>query len=162
MSKWILTVALAGLMACDPQTGPGFGSGSNGDDTGPTDDTSLPDTSECPPTFGDVTASIDDYPGIGWVAEVLVPFTEGACKMDEGKLWLEREGSTGDMITEGPFDIGFDDEKVQLVDYTEETGEGTLFFVFPVDSASDQVVISLWVAFDNGTSSERVEVTAGG
>jgi len=162
MSKWILTVALMSMMACDPQTGPGFGAGSNSDDTGPTDDTSLPDTSECPPTFGDVTATIDDYPGTGWVAEVLAPYTEGTCKTHEGNLWLEREDNTGSMITEGPFDIGFADEEVLIEDYDEENGTGTIFFVFPVDSAADQVVISLWVRFEDGSSSEHVEVTAGG
>lgn len=158
MSKWILTLALASLLACNTDEGPGFGMGSNGDDTA-TDDTGPTGSADCPPSFGAIAAEVDDYPGKGWVVEVTAPFTEGTCSMADGELYLELDDGTGGMATEGPFDIGFEDEAIYIENYDEEAGTGELFFAFPVESSGDQMIFTMWVKFADGSSSEHVEVT---
>ncbi len=159
MSKWILMAAMVGLLGCNPATGPGFGGGgtSTGDDTGK-DDTGQDDM-DCPPTFGDINAEIDDYPGVGWVAEVEAPFVEGTCSIADGDLYI---GLDGGATEEGPFPIGFDDEDAWVDDYDEGAGTGTLFFAFEVGSSTDQVTFTMWVSFPDGSASERVEVTVDG
>jgi hypothetical protein len=158
MSKLILTLALTSLLACNTDNGPGFGMGTNGDDTD-ADDTGPTGSGDCPPSFGEIAAAIDDYPGKGWVVEVTAPFTEGTCSVADGELYLEFEDGTGTMVTEGPFEIGFEDEAIYIENYEEEAGTGELFFAFPVDSSSDQVIFTMWVKFTDGSSSEHVEVT---
>mgnify|MGYP006971704317 CR=1 FL=1 len=161
MSRWIAITALACLMACNPSDGPGFGAGSNADDTGP-GDTDSSTTSDCPPSFGDITAAIDAYPGKGWAVEVTAPFTEGTCSIADGELYIEHDDGSGGLATEGPFTIGFEDEEVYVEEYDAETGTGKLFYAFLVDSQGDQVTFSMWVRFGGGESSEHVEVTVSG
>ncbi len=162
MSRWILTVALAGLLACNPNTGPNFGgNGSNTDDTG-AEDTGESPTSDCPPTWGEIAATVDDYPGKGWVVEVLAPFTEGSCSIDTAEMYVEHEDEGGDMTTEGPYSVGFEDEDVYVEDYDADAGTGSLFYAFPIDSASDQMIFTMWVEFSDGSESAHAEVTVGG
>jgi hypothetical protein len=160
MSRWILSLALVSLMACDPNKGPGFRPGGSTDDTDQTDDTGWVPT-DCAPTFGEIVAEIDDYPGKGWVVEVTAPFTEGSCSMADGSLYIEHDDGSGGTATEGPFSIGFDTEDVFIQEYDDAAGTGKLFFAFFADGATEQVVFTMWVAFGDGSSSEHVEVTAG-
>jgi hypothetical protein len=159
MRPLILALLSAGMLACNPDTGPNFGYGDPSDDTGETDTADNPD-SDCAPTFGAVEASIDDYPGKGWVVEVVAPFTEGTCSMADGSLYIEHDDGSGGTATEGPFSIGFDDEDVWIQDYDDVAGTGELFFAFVVDSSTEQATFTLWVQFGDGSASEHVEVSA--
>lgn len=159
MRARLLALFTVCTLACDPNDGPGFRPGTGGDDS-TTDDTADGPVDDCPPTFGTIEATIDDYPGVGWVSEVYAPFVEGTCAMASGDLFLGFDDGTGGTRTEGPFSIGFDDEKVLILDYDEGAGTGELFFAFEVDSGMEQVVFTMWVDFGGGVTSEHVQVTA--
>jgi hypothetical protein len=158
MSKWILTLALASALGCDPASDPGFGLGSNTDDT-TTDDSGPTGDGDCPPSFGTISAEIDEYPGKGWAVEVTAPFTEGTCSIADGSLFIEHDDGSGGTATEGPYDIGFEDEDVYVEDFDAEAGTGSLWFAFLVDSSVEQVIFTMWVSFGDGSASEHVEVT---
>ncbi len=159
MSKWIATLALGTLMACTPNTGPGFTYG-NGDDDDTAEDSGLDTTSDCPPTLGAVEAAIDDYPGKGWVAEVTIPFTDGSCDVGDGQLYLSHPDGSGGTATEGPFEIGVDGPDVWIENYDEHAGTGELFFAMLVEGYGEPIDFTLWPTFPDGSQSNEVSGTA--
>ena len=160
MSKWFLSAALMPMLACTPN-GSNFAGGGNGlEETGYTGDTAdTGPTSECPPTFGDPDASIDDYPGKGWVIEVTAPFEEGSCDITDGSLYLEFDDGEGGTTQGGPYTIGFNAEDVYVDDYDDEERAGKLFYAFTVDSDSSTVDFTMWVAFDDGSESTHLAIS---
>ncbi len=162
MSKWLLSAALVLLTGCQPVNNNFAGGGNGLDDTGPstdTDDTGPDTTSECPPSFGEPAAAVDDYPGKGWVVEVELPFEEGSCDITEGEMYLEFDDGTGGTTQGGPYTIGFDAEDVYVDDYSEDEGAGVLFFAFTVDSSASSVDFTVWIEFGDGSSTEKLNVS---
>lgn len=160
MNKWLLTVALLPMLACPPADRHFAGGGNSLDDTGSTgDDTGdTKDTSDCPPSFGDPQAEIDDYPGKGWVIEVTVPFEEGSCAITEGELYAEFDDGAGGTDLMGPLSIGIDAADVYVNDYNEKEGAGELFWAFTVDSSTTTVNFTMWIEFPDGSESPHLGV----
>ena len=133
------------------------------DDTGEPEDTQETqqdtDTIACPPVLGDADVHDEEYPGKGWLVEVIVPFTERSCDITEGSLYLEVDDGTGTTRTEGPFSIGFDDEDVYVQDYVD--GAGELFLAFNNGDPHSAFEIELWIEFEDGSSTDRLAISRG-
>lgn len=153
MRPILATLLLLPLLACEPKND-GFGPG--GDDTGPADsgDDSDP-PGDCPPVLGDVTAEQDDYPGTGWVAEVVVGFTQMDCPVEDGDLFMEWGDGEGSTQVEGPWSVGYEDELVFVESYDPKTHMGELFFAFTLPDEGTHIEFELWLEYPDGSRTER-------
>ncbi|MFH1469895.1 MAG: hypothetical protein ABIO70_36260 [Pseudomonadota bacterium] len=153
MPRWLLAWTLMVPLACNPKNPSGFAHGDY-DDTG-ADDTDTGPIGDCPPTLGSVTAVEDDYPTIGWVAEIHVPFTEGSCAIDDGLLYLEWGDGSGSTQTEGPWTVGFQDEQILVETYDGETHEGSLLVVVQLPERGYHLEFETWLEFGDGSTSNH-------
>jgi hypothetical protein len=152
MSPLLRTALLLALTACDPKNNSFF---PGSDDTGPDDTDTQGD--ECPPVLGEVTAEQDDYPGTGWVAEVVIGFTQMDCPVEDGDLWLEWSDGESQPRTEGPWSVGYKNEPVYIQAYDPKTHMGELWLAFELPEEGAHIEFELWLEFPDGSKSNRVE-----
>jgi hypothetical protein len=129
-----------------PDTGGDGGTSTDGDDTAfPPDDSGMGPTGS-PPSILNVSTSVEDYPDIGWVAELTITYTDPDGDVDGGKVDIVADLDGQDEI----LDISVPIDGSQAIDDAEE---GTVFLALQVNDGdvSGSMTLQLMDAADNSS-----------